>query len=158
MTRKKNNNRARALRFTRALLRQHGVVVVHYEIAGKVAQGLMSHKDCRSVAAGRQLADGITKLPHHWTIYLAAFCVDQSGQRYTKAVEIAPTAAYISDDLAEAMETHHAELISSCNPAHYRGGGWIASPVGHSLTEADADRIFSSAAVWDILKEQEQEK
>ena len=155
MRRKANNNRARAIRFTRALLRQHAVVVVHYEVGGKVAQGLMSAKDCRSVAAGKQLADGITLLPHHWTIYLAVFCVAQDGQRYTKAVEIAPTSAYVSDDLQDAMRDHHAELIDSCNPAHYRGAGWIASPVGQSLTEAEADNIFTAAAVWDILKEGE---
>lgn len=146
MKRKKNNPAARMQRFTRALLRQHAIVVVSVEPSGR--QGLLNWKNCKSVAAGELLASGICDIAHHWTIYLAVFCQSQSGDRYIKAAEIIPDGAYRSEQLSAVMEAHHEELAAGCNPAHVIGKGWIASPVGESLNEEQAARVFDAVGVW----------
>lgn len=144
--RKKNNGPARMQRFTRALLSQNNIAVIHIEPSGR--QGLINWKNCKSVAAGKLLASGICDIAHHWTIYLAVFCRSQDGQCYIKADEIAPQGQYRSEQLAGVMEQYHNELMATCNPAHVIGQGWIASPVGHSLTEEQADRVFSAVGAW----------
>lgn len=149
MTRKKNNSGARLQRFTRALLRQHSIVVVGVQHSGK--QGLLNWKNCKSIAAGKLLASGICDIAHHWTIYLAVFCQSQSGERYIKATEIIPNGAYRSEQLSSVMEAHHEELAAGCNPAHVIGKGWIASPVGESLTEEQAARVFDAVGIWQEL-------
>jgi len=146
MPRKKNNCAARMQRFTRALLRQHSIVVVHLHPSGR--QGLLNWKTRQSVAAGRLLASGICDIPHHWVIYLAVFC-DSGRQRYIKAIEIAPAGQYKSNQLAEVMEQHHGEVKAICPPAHIVGYGWIASPVGESLSEEQAGKVFEAVGCWE---------
>jgi len=153
MTRKKNNSKARLQRFTRALLSQNNIVVVHIHPSGR--QGLINWKTCKSVAAGKLLASGICDIPHHWTVYLAVFCRSQTGERYIKADEIEPQGQYRSEQIAGVMERYHDALKAGCNPQHVIGCGWIASPVGESLTEDQAARVFDAVGVW---MEPEQEK
>lgn len=148
--RKRNNTAARMQKFTRALLRQHHIAVVHIENPER--QGLINWRNCKSVAAGPQLASGICDIAHHWTIYLAVFCQKPNGERYIKAEEIAPQGQYRSEQLAGVMEQHHAELLQTCNPTHVIGRGWIASPVGDSLTEEQADRVFEAVGAWQQAK------
>jgi len=169
--RKKNNPAARMQRNTRALLRHNCVAVVHVDPSGR--QGLINWKNCRSVPPSRELAYSICEIAHHWTIYLAVFCRSQTGERYTKAVEIAPTGQYRSEQLGAQVIEYDAydeagtlievrseiepgvidveieKLLATCNPAHVIGQGWIASPVGESLTEEQAARVFDAVGCWE---------
>jgi len=144
--RKKNNAQRRLLRATDALLRQHHIVIVDIHPADK--QGLLNWKNCKSVNAGRQLVDGVCDLPHQWTIYLAVFCRSQTGEQYIKAQEVEPIGRYRSGQLTEVIVHHHEALIATCNPAHVTGYGWIASPVGESLTEEQAAKVFEAVGCW----------
>lgn len=145
--RKPHNPKARLERFSRSVLRQHHIAVVNIDPAGK--QGLINWHNCKSVAKGRHIADAICDIAHHWTIYLAALCVDQFGQQYIKATEIAPQGVYLSAHLTDVIETTYKDLLKTCNPLHIVGSGWIAIPDRVSLDEEQAARIFEAVGGWD---------
>ena len=168
--RKSNNTAVRMQRFTRALRRQHHIAGVHIENPER--QGLINWRNCKSVAAGPQLASGICDIAHHWTIYLAVFCRSPNGECYIKAEEIAPQGQYTSAQLGPreveydlidedgrvigsttetepgVIDKAMTELVARCNQTHVIGRGWIASPVGDSLTEEQADRVFEAVGAW----------
>lgn len=145
--RKKNNSRRRLLRSTDALLRTNHVAVVDIHPAD--TQGLINWKYCRPVAASRQLIDGVCDLPRQWTIYLAVFCRDSSGVQYIKGDEVEPQGRYRSEQISDVITQCHESLIATCNPNHVIGYGWIASPVGESLSEAQAARVFEAVGCWE---------
>jgi hypothetical protein len=148
--RKPNNPRARAERTSRALLGMHRVAVVSMDRPGQQEprQFLMDHSSAQRIRGGKMIAEAICDIAHRWVIYFGAFCIDQFGKRYIKAVEIAPQGIYKSDSLTEVIGEHYEALIDGCNPKHRIGSGWIANPSGVSLTEQQAARIFEAAGAW----------
>lgn len=148
--RKPNNPRARAERASRALLSMYRVAVVNMDRPGQQEQHqfLMDYGSCRRIRHGKMVADAICDIPHRWVIYFGVFCIDQTGKRYIKAVEIAPQGIYKSGSLTEVIGDHYEALIDGCNPKHRIGSGWIANPAGASLTEQQAARIFEAAGAW----------
>lgn len=149
--RKPNNMHARLERFSRSVLRQYRVAVVNIDPAGR--QGLIDYVTAKNIAPGRRVADAVCDIAHPWVIYIGAFCVDQNGQRYVKAVEVAPQGIYRSDDLKDVIEENYRALIGECNPKHLIGSGWIANPNGVSLSEEQADQIFEACGAWKQQKE-----
>lgn len=144
--RKPNNMHARLERFSRSVLRQYRVAVVNIDPAGR--QGLIDYGTAKNIAPGRHVADAVCDISHPWVIYIGAFCIDQSGQRYIKAIEVTPQGIYRSDALAGVIEENYRALLDTCNPAHVVSSGWIANPNGVSLTEEQADRIFEACGAW----------
>lgn len=144
--RKPHNPMARLERFSRSVLRQHHIAVVNIDPSNK--QGLINWRNCKSVAKGRHIADAICDIAHHWTIYLAALCVDQFGKQYIKATEVAPQGVYLSGHLTDVIETTYKALLNGCNPQHIVGSGWIAIPDRVSLEEEQAARIFDAVGAW----------
>lgn len=145
---KRNLPHARLNKLSRAIVRQFRVAVVNMDPEGR--QGLADWKTCRSIAPSRQIAEAICDIAHSWVICLAAFCIDQKGEQYIKASEIAPQGIYRSDSLAGVLEEHYRALVKSCNPNHLVGSGWIAMPGGTSLDEAQAARIFEACGAWKL--------
>ncbi|WP_425318515.1 hypothetical protein [Pseudomonas nitroreducens] len=144
--RKPNNMRARMERSCRALIATNHVAVVNIDPSGR--QGMVNWKNCKNIPPGQQIADAICDIAHHWTIYLGALCIDQSGNRYIKAVEIAPQGIYLVKDLADAIEHSYLALRNDCNPNHLIGSGWIAIPSAVSLDEDQAARVFDAVGAW----------
>ena len=140
----------RLIRVARGVLSANGVIVVNSQVGDTNIQGLLKFKagKLNSLRITRPIADAITHLPHHWSVYLAVFCRDQLGRQYIQSVELKPTTQYKSDALADVMEDHHNELRASCNPAHIIGMGWIGCPLGRSFTDEQADMIFTGMGVW----------
>jgi len=85
--RKPNNTRARLERASRALLRTNHVGVINIDPHG--GKGLIHMQTAKKIVCGGALVTAINDIPHQWTIYLSAFCIDQRGERYIKSVEIA---------------------------------------------------------------------
>lgn len=144
--RKKNDMRRRVERSMRALLSSNHVAVVNLDPSCR--QGMINWKNCKNIPPGQQIADAICDIAHHWTIYLGALCIDQSGNRYIKAVEIAPQGIYLVKDLADAIEHSYLALRNDCNPNHLIGSGWIAIPSAVSLDEDQAARVFDAVGAW----------
>jgi len=169
--RKKNNPAARMQRNTRALLRHNCVAVVHVEPSGR--QGLIHWKNCKSIAPSPELSHSICDIAHHWTIFLAVFCRRQDGECYIKPAEVATKSQYKAAHLAAQVIEYDAydehgnfievrreiepgvidveieKLLATCNPAHVIGQGWIASPVGESLSEEQAGKVFEAVGCWE---------
>lgn len=144
--RKPHNMHKRMQSSTGALLRQHGVCVVNIDPSNR--QGLISMKTLKNVRHSRQMANAVCDYAHEWVIYIGVMCIDQTGLKYMKSVEVAPLGRYKSDTLADVIETHYKQLIGECNPLHIVASGWIANPSGVELDEASAARIFEAAGVW----------
>ena len=148
MKRKPYNPMKRWANERRALLSLHNVAVVNIDPEGR--QGLINWKTCQNVPTGRDVAEAVCEIAHRWVVYLGAFCVDQRGERYIKAEEIAPDGIYKSDHLTDVLEHCYRKLLDGCNPKHLIGSGWIAIPVsrGRSLDEAQADKVVEACGAW----------
>lgn len=146
--RKPHNMRTRLERSFRATLRSNHVAVVNIDPSGN--QGLINWKNCRSIPPGQRIADAVCDFPHRWSIYLAALCIDQHGQRYIKSIEAEPAGNYLASDLTDVIETCYRGLLDECNPQHLVGSGWIANPSGVSMTEEEAARVFDAVGAWPL--------
>lgn len=144
--RKANNTRARLARSLGAILRTNHVAVINIDPSGK--QGLINYKNCKNIAPSRNIAGAVCDYPHRWTIYLAGLCIDQSGQRYIKAQEVAPFGIYLAAHLTEVIESAHRALIDTCNPMHFVASGWIAIPDAVTLEEEQAAKLFDAVGAW----------
>lgn len=144
--RKPNNSRTRLDRSLRAILSSGHVAVVNIDPAGK--QGLINWLNCKNIPKGQRVANAVCDIAHRWTIYLSAFCSDQRGERYYKSTEIAPQGIYLAEHITDVLEEHYRALITTCNPMHVVGSGWIAIPDSVSLTEAQAAAVFSAVGAW----------
>ena len=147
--RKPHNLRARMERSCRSLLNTNHVAVVNIAPSGH--QGLINWANCKNVK-GRKIVDAVCDIPHRWTVYLSAHCVDGPGSRYTKSVEIAPQGVYLAEHLTDAIETTYKTLLAECNPNHVVASGWIAIPAEVSLDEAQAARVFDAVGAWSQQK------
>lgn len=56
---------------------------------------------------------------------------------------------YRLDSLEKLMIESHERLCASANPKHVIGSGWIAAPNQISLTEAQANAVFSAMGAWE---------
>lgn len=120
--RKPHNMHKRMAASSAAILRQHGVCVVSIDPSNR--QGLMSWKSLKNVRHGRVMANAICDYSHEWVVYIAVMCVDQSGTRYMRSCEIAPSGRHRSDDLSGAIEEHYRAQIGDCNQNHIVASGW----------------------------------
>ena len=149
--RKPHNHQARAQTYLGALLRQNHVAVVDAE-ASEV-QVLVNWQNGKRISLKqprvyRLLVEAVCEVAHHWSIYLAALCCDQSGQRYMKSVEVEPEGVFLAKRLDAVIEHYTDELKAGCNPAHFVGVGWIAVPDAVTLAEAQAAAIFDVVGAW----------
>lgn len=143
--RKPNNTRARVENNLRALVRINHAAVVDVDAAE--LQVMINWRNCRQIV-NRTIADAICDIAHQWTVYVSAMCVDQTGMRYLKSVELAPQGNYLAAHLADVVEAHYLELLKGCNSAHVIGCAWIAIPDQVELDEAHASRIFDAVGAW----------
>lgn len=149
--RKPHNHQARSQAYLGALLRQNHVAVVDAE-ASEV-QVLVNWQNGKRISLKqprvyRLLVEAVCEVAHHWSVYLAALCCDQFGQRYMKSAEVEPEGVFLAKSLDAVIEHYAEELKANCNPAHFVGIGWIAIPDAVTLEEAQAAAIFESVGAW----------
>ena len=133
--RKPHNPKARLERFSRSVLRQHHIAVVNIDPTGK--QGLINWHNCKSVARGRHIADAICDIAHHWTIYLAALCVDQFGQQYIKAM---------------TEKIRRVRAMIGARPIHLEVDGGVTPANARECVGAGADVLVAGSAAFKDAK------
>ena len=111
--RKAHNLQARIARSCRSLLASNHVAVVNIDPSGR--QGMINYKSLKNIAPGK-IGQAVCGIPHRWTIYLSALCIDARGDRYSKSVEVAPDGVYLSDHLEDVIE-HCPGQKSNCRQA-----------------------------------------
>jgi hypothetical protein len=146
--RKQHNLLARRQAYFEAILRNNHVAVVDAEASD--LQALINWKNASLITSKNRSAivDAVCDMPHRWSIYVAALCCDQLGERYMKSLEVEPQGVYLAKHLEPIIETYSVELRDGCNPNHLQGMAWIAIPHSVSLDEAQAARIFDAAGAW----------
>jgi hypothetical protein len=147
--RKPHNLKARIDRSCRSLLAANHVAVVNIDPSGR--QGMINYKSLKNIAPGK-IGQAVCGIPHRWTIYLSALCIDARGDRYSKSVEVAPEGVYLSDHLEDVIEHCYKKLRDEANQSQMVASGWIAIPEAISLDEAHAARIFEAVGAWRQVK------
>ena len=147
--RKPHNLQARIARSCRSLLASNHVAVVNIDPSGR--QGMINYKSLKNIPPGK-IGQAFCLVPHRWTIYLSALCIDARGDRYSKSIEVAPNGVYLSDHLEDVIEHYYKELRESANQSQMVASGWIAIPEVLSLDEAHAARIFEAVGAWNQVK------
>lgn len=147
--RKAHNLQARIARSCRSLLASNHVAVVNIDPSGR--QGMINYKSLKNIAPGK-IGQAVCGIPHRWTIYLSALCIDARGDRYSKSVELAPDGIYLSDHLEDVIEHCYMKLRAEANQSQMVASGWIAIPEAMSLDEAHAARIFEAVGAWSQQK------
>lgn len=146
---KPHNLRARIARSCRSLLASNHVAVVNIDPSGR--QGMINYKSLKNIAPGK-IGQAVCGIPHRWTIYMSAMCIDARGDRYSKSVELAPDGIYLSDHLEDVIEHCYMKLRAEANQSQMVASGWIAIPEAMSLDEAHAARIFEAVGAWSQQK------
>ena len=147
--RKPHNLKARIDRSCRSLLASNHVAVVNIDPSGR--QGMINYKSLKNTAPGK-IGQAVCGIPHRWTIYMSAMCIDARGDRYSKSVEVAPDGVYLSDHLEDVIEHCYMKLRAEANQSQMVASGWIAIPEAMSLDEAHAARIFEAVGAWSQQK------
>lgn len=147
--RKAHNLQARIARSCRSLLASNHVAVVNIDPSGR--QGMINYKSLRNIAPGK-IGQAVCGIPHRWTIYMSAMCIDARGDRYSKSVELAPDGVYLSDHLEDVIEHCYMKLRAEANQSQMVASGWIAIPDTLSLDEEHAARIFEAVGAWHQVK------
>ena len=147
--RKPHNLQARIARSCRSLLASNHVAVVNIDPSGR--HGMINYKSLKNIAPGK-IGQAVCGIPHRWTIYMSAMCIDARGDRYSKSVEVAPDGVYLSDHLEDVIEHCYMKLRAEANQSQMVASGWIAIPEAMSLDEAHAARIFEAVGAWSQQK------
>lgn len=143
--RKPNNMRARLQRSCRALLKTHHAAVANVQPPDR--QIMIDWKHCKQIRSA-PVADALCDIAHHWTIYISVFCQTPEGSQYSKSVEFSTDGVHLVASLEQVMMEEHAALVAQSNPNHRIGSGWLAVPDKISISEEQANRVFSSMGVW----------
>ena len=146
--RKPNSAHARMMRYSRAMLRTNHVAVLDLECSN--LHTLINWKNATAITtnARRALVDSLCDIPHNWTIYLAALHRSASGESYMKSEELALDGIYLAAQLEDVIGPRAELLRAACNPNHFIGLAWIATPYDNTLTETHAARIFETFGAW----------
>lgn len=147
--RKPHNLQARIARSCRSLLASNHVAVVNIDPSGR--QGMINYRSLKNIAPGK-IGQAVCGIPHRWTIYMSAMCIDARGDRYSKSVELAPDGVYLSDHLEDVIEHCDMKLRAEANQSQMVASGWIAIPDTLSLDEEHAARIFEAVGAWRQVK------
>ena len=145
--RKANNELERTKRIARASLKDCVVVYV----SGDDHKRLFSLRHMMQVRCTVSIDRAVHAIRWPWTVYIAAFCRDQSGSEYVKAEEVAVAGEYFYSELTDLLNEQHFALLETVNRQHLCGVGWIAAPRRCTFDEAQAFNVFSNNGAFELL-------
>lgn len=143
--RKPYNARAVLARSCRAIIKTNHAAIANVQPPDR--QIMIDWKHCKQIRSA-PVADALCDIAHHWTIYISVFCQKPDGSQYSKSMEFSTDGMHLVANLEQVMMDAHAELVAQSNANHRIGSGWIAIPDKTSLTEEQANRVFSAMGVW----------
>ncbi|WP_085696313.1 hypothetical protein [Pseudomonas sp. B26(2017)] len=146
MSKRKAHNLQRRLdRVAYSMIASHNAAVVAIDPSGR--QVMIDWRKCRQIR-NVTIANALCDIPHRWTIYIAAFGINELGDRYMKSKEIQPVGMYRTDSLNDVIEHFYDELRDGSNPNHHVAMGWLAVPALVEIEESQASAVFEAAGVW----------
>jgi len=127
-----------------------GTVVIYMANNDRKSR-LVNLKSHDMYSANLQQARVLLTATFPWTVYCAVFCRDATGSEYMKSLEVSVSVPCLHDTLFDSMPDEHLKLLRGCNENHVINVGWLASPDGVHLDEAQAGAIFNKHDAWDAL-------
>jgi len=98
----------------------------------------------------------ISTLRHKWSIFIAVFGIDSSGQKYMKSEEITVTRPVLQSELSELLNKKHLALGKNFNKNHLVSYGWVGTPFAKEWREKEAFEVMENLGAFKYkLKEQE---
>ena len=96
----------------------------------------------------------ISTLRHKWSVFIAVFGIDSSGQKYMKSEEIQVDRPVLQSELSEILNEKHLELGNNFNKKHLINYGWIGTTYAKSWDEAEAFELLSNLGAFEYKLEQ----
>ena len=98
----------------------------------------------------------ISTLRHKWSVFIAVFGIDSSGQKYMKSEEITVTRPCFQSELIDTLNEKHAALGKNFNQAHLINYGWIGTTYVKNWDEAEAFDLLTNLGAFEYrLEDQE---
>ena len=96
----------------------------------------------------------ISTLRHEWSVLIAVFGIDSSGQKYMKSEEITVTRPCFQSELIDTLNEKHAALGKNFNQAHLINYGWIGTTYVKNWDEAEAFDLLTNLGAFEYKLEQ----
>jgi len=95
----------------------------------------------------------ISTLRHKWSVFIAVFGIDSSGQKYMKSEEITVTRPCFQSELIDTLNEKHAALGKNFNQAHLINYGWIGTTYVKNWDEAEAFDLLTNLGAFEYKLE-----
>jgi hypothetical protein len=153
--RKKNNELERTKRLFRAQLGDCVVVFIGGN-AGK--SKLYSRKRKMCIQVNSEISHILHNFRWPWTTLMSVLCRDELGKEYIRNSEAnaGHCAEVRYEDMAEALNDAHFDLVGTAVEKHVLNVGWIAAPHVTSFDEAEAMDIYQRCGGFYHLAKWEQ--
>ena len=125
-----------------------------------LAIGFVANRDClelinvrqnRIEKCGPSIDAAMTKIRYKWIVYLGSMGRTELGQAYIKLEEVRVANEVFKHEISEQVGKIHKVLTDSIPAKQLSNVGWIATPVGHELSEKHLGELFNMMDCWDNL-------
>jgi len=100
----------------------------------------------------------ISTLRHKWSVFIAVFGIDSTGQKYMKSEEIIVNRPVLQSELSDILNEKHLALGKNFNKKHLINYGWIGTPFLKEWQESEAFDLLTNLGAFEYrLEEQEDE-
>lgn len=148
-TRKKYNPHKNIQRATKAVL--GNTYAIWHTFDDKKAE--LFHRNGQRVRMTPTIVTALTEYRYEWSLFLAAFGVDQWGKPYMKSEAILSKEQYTHAELCDFLNERHLEIIDGMNKNQFIGAGWIASIKGTDLSEQEAFAWFDKLGLSTVAQQ-----
>lgn len=147
-TRKKYNPHRQVQKAAKAIL--GNTYAIWHTFDDKKAE--LYHRNGKQVRMTQPIVTALTEYRYQWSLFLAAFGVDQWGKPYMKSEVILSKEEYTHAELCDFLNDQHRALIDGMNQNQFVGCGWIASIKGTDLSEKEAFAWFDKLGLSDVAR------
>jgi hypothetical protein len=100
---------------------------------------------------GPSIDAAMSKIRYKWTVYLGSMGRTELGKAYIKLEEVHVANEVFKHEISEQVGKIHKVLTDSIPIKQLSNVGWIATPVGHELSEKHLGELFDLMDCWDNL-------
>jgi hypothetical protein len=100
---------------------------------------------------GPSIDAAMSNIRYKWTVYLGSMGRTELGKAYIKLEEVHVANEVFKHEISEQVGKIHKVLTDSIPIKQLSNVGWIATPVGHELSEKHLGELFDLMDCWDNL-------
>ena len=120
-------------------------------VANRDRLELINVRHNRIEKCGPSIDAAMSKIRYKWIVYLGSMGRSELGQAYIKLEEVRVANEVFKHEISEQVGKIHKVLTDSIPAKQLSNVGWIATPVGHELSEKHLGELFNLMDCWDNL-------